>query len=334
MKMMRKTDPWALRLRALAASIPGHAVLLDRTGNLLWSKGGSAYLTKLQLPEYRAALNRALRTRVPQRIEMQRPGKDGAANWFRCVITPVLHGREVREILLLCSDITEQRDAAASRGVTARVVAAAENERRRVSRELHDSVNQLLAAVGHGLRAAQSRLPAGEPAADDVRRSSAMLTEAIEEVRRIARNLRPPLLDDLGLLPALRMLAQEFTENSRIKTSLDLPLEEPGLAAEAKLALYRIVQEALSNADRHSGAARVRVKCASRLGRLNLSIEDDGKGFEPSAPVSYESSGLANLRERAALVAGSLNVRSGRGQGTTIEVSVPLGRKTSRRSRS
>jgi two-component system NarL family sensor kinase len=219
------------------------------------------------------------------------------------------------------------------RKITSRVVNAAENERRRVSRELHDSVNQLLATVGHGLRSAQSRLSPGQPAANDVRRSLAMLTEAIEEVRRIARNLRPPLLDDLGLLPALRLLAQEFTENSRIKTSLDLPFEEPALSVEAKLALYRIAQEAFSNVDRHSEATRVRLKCAVRPGRLSLTIEDDGKGFDPAAAVSPDSSGLANLRERAALISGTFNVRSARGKGTLIEVSLPLNGKPRNGSR-
>lgn len=325
---MNLEDESGARWRALASINAGHVFLLDRMGRRLWAKPGAARLPGIEAPELRAALKRLLRTRLPQRVEVQSPLKKGGLRRLRCGLAPVTRRGKVEEIFLLCSDITD-----ASLDRTARVVDAAENERRRVSRELHDSVNQLLAAVNHGLRSAQSRMAAQEPAASDVRRSSAMLAEAIEEVRRIARNLRPPLLDDLGLLSALRMLAQEFAEHSRIKTSLDFPLEEPGLAVESKLALYRIVQEAFSNADRHSGAARVRVKCAAKLGRLNLSIEDDGKGFEPSAPVPHDSSGLANLRERAALVSGTLNVRSGRGRGTIIEVSVPLAKKPARGSR-
>ena len=328
---------WTARWQALAGAVPEFVAVLDRQGRLLWAnrlepgrkrsqvigrKAGE--LMRSGRREFEAALRKTVRTGKPREIAIDHLGANGTTRRYRCLLSPVLVEGKVAEVVSIGRDVSDEVATEKGRSVTARVMAAAENERKRVSMELHDSVSQLLAAVGHGLRAAQGRMSIYEPAADDVRRSSAMLTEAIEEVRRIARNLRPPLLDDLGLIPALRVLAQEFTENSRIRTTVDLMEGEPPIGADAKLALYRIAQEALSNADRHSGASRVRIRCGCKLGVLKLSIDDDGRGFELAEAATQETLGLANLRERASLVSGLLNVRSQRGRGTSIEVTMPI----------
>ncbi len=152
-------------------------------------------------------------------------------------------------------------------------------------------------------------------------RSLALMDAGIRSIRRVTDDLRPTLLDDLGLLPALRSLATEFAERSGTPVELVAPRALPPLAKEAELAVFRALQEALANVARHSGSREASVRLRSRGQSLELDIEDHGRGFAPDG--SRRGLGLVAMRERAALVGGTLDVSEVPGGGTRVRLTVP-----------
>jgi signal transduction histidine kinase len=197
-------------------------------------------------------------------------------------------------------------------GQAARFLRAQEEERRRVGRELHDGVGSLLTAALLTLKVAEKR-PEKLPEA------RAQVAEALEEVRRLSRELRMPLLDDLGLEEALRRYLEEYRKNG---LEVEANLRVPPLPKEKEVAIFRVVQEALTNVLRHAKARRVRVALWPEGERLFGLVEDDGQGFDPrETPPSV---GLLGMQERVQGLGGSLLVRSVPGQGTRVEFGVPL----------
>jgi len=197
-----------------------------------------------------------------------------------------------------------------------------EEERSRLARELHDGTVQTLIALDQRLQMLQRELSRDPPQA--ARRLSAlrrMVGEAIEDVRRFSRALRPLYLEELGLAPALEMLAREAG------ASFQLLGRATRLSDEVELALFRIAQEALSNAQRHAQAKHVAVVLAFEDGRVRLVVQDDGRGFDPPERaadlVHHGHLGLMSMQERAEIVGGRLEIRSHPGRGTRIEVIVP-----------
>jgi signal transduction histidine kinase len=206
------------------------------------------------------------------------------------------------------------------------VIAAQEEERKRIARELHDSTGQSLSSLLLGLR----RL---EEAADleSLRERVADLREivsaSLEEVRRMAWELRPSALDDLGLVAALKRYAADYRERNGIEVDLIARgLDGERLPPEVETTVYRIVQEALTNVMRHAQAQNVSVLIDRREGKLLLVIEDDGVGFDPSSLIEGPGQrlGLYGMRERAELLGGKFTVESSEGQGTTLFVDLPL----------
>jgi signal transduction histidine kinase len=208
-----------------------------------------------------------------------------------------------------------------------KVLLAQEAERLRLSRDLHDELGQLLTAIRLELGWLQ-KLPAHaeQDGATIYRNSVELVEKAAEELRRICKGLRPPLLDDLGLVPAVRQLVEEFRERTGLEIALALPQNEQraGVPTEAALCTYRILQESLTNISRHAAARSVDVALSRSPGELGLSVYDDGTGFELSRLDQTEGSGLAGMRERALLVGGTLTIRSARSQGTRIVLRIPL----------
>ncbi|HEY6068978.1 MAG TPA: sensor histidine kinase, partial [Gaiellaceae bacterium] len=202
-----------------------------------------------------------------------------------------------------------------------RVVEGQELERRRLARELHDETGQALTSILLGLRAVED---AGEP--ENVKQAVSDLRELVvatlQDVRRLAVQLRPKALDDFGLVPALERLTQTFTESSGIAVDLEAQLGDR-LPTEAETTLYRVVQEALTNVVKHAEASRVSILLVRRDGTATVVIEDDGRGFDPSE-ASAQSMGLQGMRERAELHDGRLTVETSPGAGTTLVVEVPL----------
>jgi signal transduction histidine kinase len=208
-----------------------------------------------------------------------------------------------------------------ARDTVRRVVAAQEDERRRLALELHDETGQALTSILLGLKAignAKTKDEA-ERAEADVR---ALVVQALQDVRSLAVELRPSALDDFGLEPALERLAHTFADRSGLATTVETRLDAR-LPPEIETTLYRVVQEALSNVVKHAAAERVSIVVAQRDGRVVATVDDDGRGFDPS-DARADALGLVGMRERLALVGGTLEVESTAGGGTTIAAQVPL----------
>ncbi|HEX2105625.1 MAG TPA: sensor histidine kinase [Solirubrobacteraceae bacterium] len=197
------------------------------------------------------------------------------------------------------------------------VLRAQESERARVARDLHDEANQALTGVLLRLQATAERAPADLRA--ELRETQGVATQAMEELLRLARELRPAALDDLGLAAALRTLVAEF--GRRAGVSADFTLEPgalDGLDEDAQIVVYRVVQEGLSNVARHCGAHRVCVSAVREGDDAVVRIDDDGRGFD--AATAGAGLGLTGMRERAVLAGGRVAVRSVPGQATLIEL--------------
>ena len=202
-----------------------------------------------------------------------------------------------------------------------RVVEAQEIERRRLARELHDETGQALTSILLGLHAMEDAKTDEQvrAAATDLRE---LVVRTLQDVRQLAVELRPKALDDFGLVAALERLVETWEEQTGIRVELSSRL--PGrLPAEIETALYRIVQEALTNIVKHARASRVSIVLSERGHTAAVLIEDDGIGFAP-AGVREEGLGLVGMRERVALVGGRLEIESRAGAGTTLSVEVPL----------
>jgi len=244
--------------------------------------------------------------------------------------TSFRHGDRQR-VLAIISDVSERKRAQERHAVLSRkALMAQEDERARVSRELHDELGQLLTAVRFELGLLQTRPAFSSDDATSLRNAIDIVEKAAEELRRICKGLRPPLLDDLGIGPAAELLLNEFEERTGIEIQLDLQLADEGLTipAETSLAVYRILQEALNNVGRHAGAKRVAVSLLHEIAELRLSVYDDGKGFEMSQLSASAGSGIVGMQERAHLVRATLEVRSVPDEGTRVELSVPVPLRT------
>ncbi len=208
-----------------------------------------------------------------------------------------------------------------TRDALRRVVEAQELERRRLARELHDEIGQDLTSLLLGLRTLEDAR--GQ---EEARQSAAVLRDlvvtALQDVRRLAVELRPKALDDFGLVPALERLATTFSEQTGMTVELEDQLGERRLDPEVETALYRIVQEALTNTVKHAQAPNVSILLTWRDGRAVAVIEDDGRGFDRKAET--EGLGLLGMRERLALLDGNLVIETSRGGGTTLVAEVPV----------
>jgi signal transduction histidine kinase len=210
-----------------------------------------------------------------------------------------------------------------ARDALRRIVGGQELERRRLARELHDETGQALTSILLGLRAVED---AGN--SDDLRQAASDLRELVvatlQDVRRLAVQLRPKALDDFGLVPALERLVQTFSESTDIRVALEAQLGDERLPPEVETTLYRIVQEALTNIVKHAEAANVSILLVRGKGSATLVIEDDGQGFDPDK-TREGGLGLEGMRERAELHEGRLRIESAPGgEGATLVIEVPL----------
>lgn len=193
-----------------------------------------------------------------------------------------------------------------------------ESERKGVARELHDEVGQALTAVMLQI----GRLSKSAPAElqGELREALETTRESLEDVRRIARQLRPEALDDLGLLPALESLATSFADRTGLRIYRRLPESMPPIGDEAELVVFRVAQESLTNAARHSGTTRVDMYLEKRGGHIVLRVRDHGCGTAGSSP----DSGIRGMRERALLIGADFSIRPHPAKGTEVKLEVPL----------
>ncbi|HLQ45113.1 MAG TPA: sensor histidine kinase [Planctomycetaceae bacterium] len=209
----------------------------------------------------------------------------------------------------------------------AQILAAQEAERRRIARDLHDEVGQTLTSLLIGLRTVTETdtVDAARTRVDELREVTSTL---LEDIKRLARGLRPSVLDDLGLAPALERLTLDFGRVHDVEVSLDMSgLMESRLAEAVEVTVYRIVQESLTNTVKHAGAHAARVSIARTGNELVVAIQDNGCGFTTMSSQKLMSDGhlgLAGMSERAALLGGSFVVESKPGDGTVVRARLPL----------
>ncbi len=212
--------------------------------------------------------------------------------------------------------------------LSARLFNIQEEERRRLSRELHDGIGQTLTA----LRIEISHFHApGEVAPPETRerwlRARSLAEDAVRTVRNISLLLRPSLLDDLGLEPALRWLAEEFSRRTGIACEFSSEGLDEQFAEAWRTCVYRVVQEALHNCEKHASPSRVRISLWQRAGVLDMCVEDDGVGFElgmSGSPLRHAGLGILGMRERAGMLGGKLSIVSSPGHGTQVAMTLPL----------
>ncbi len=330
------------RLRSLVDAVKDYAIFtLDPNGVVTsWNEGArrlkgyrdteiigrhfSVFYTPADLG--RGLPGKLLRRALAQgRVEDRgwRVRKDGTRFHADVVISPIKdEAGRLRGFAKVTRDMTQGDHAAEAVTLSRGIVRAEEAERRRVARELHDGVNQLLAVAKFRFQDAEERLLASQPAHATIIEARGILESAIQEVRRISHNLRPLVLDELGLKAALRGACTAFRRSSGLSVRLDAARLPVTLPEEVELTLYRIVQEALTNAARHAEARRVSVVALRRGNGIQLTVRDDGKGFTPGD----EGSGLNNIRERAHFLGGRCDFQSRRGHGTAVRVTLPAPR--------
>jgi signal transduction histidine kinase len=206
--------------------------------------------------------------------------------------------------------------------LSAELLSAQETERRRISRELHDEVGQVLSAISFGLGGARSALKNGdrEEVLDQLSRIQEMIESNMAVVRNIALLLRPTMLDDLGLVPALKWLAREVSRNGTVDVDFVAEAFPDDLPDEHRTCIFRVVQEAVRNAARHSGARHVRIWLRQEPDGIRASVRDDGKGFDPAQEKGL---GMIGMEERVLHLGGQLRVDAEPGRGTLVSFELP-----------
>jgi len=212
--------------------------------------------------------------------------------------------------------------------LTARLLQLQDEERRRFARELHDSVGQLLAALGMNLSTTRTEIERLAKAAETLSESEALVQEMTKEVRTISHLLHPPLLDERGLSSALSWYIDGFEKRSKIKVDLELPEDLGRLSREHELAIFRVVQECLTNIHRHSGSPMAKIRIVYSDGLVLVEVEDQGKGIPAERLVEMDSVGVPGvgvrgMRERIRQLGGRLDIKSG-SNGTKVEVCLPV----------
>jgi two-component system NarL family sensor kinase len=216
------------------------------------------------------------------------------------------------------------------RTLSARLIATQDEERRRIARDLHDSVGQLIAAfsMNNGLACQQSEKLSPD-AADALRQNALLVDQLSKEIRTISHLLHPPLLDEIGLLPAIKMFAEGFGERSSVKVTVELSPEIGRLPPNMEISIFRIVQECLTNVYRHSVSKTARIKIwPSQEKLLTVQVCDEGKGMASAngASMSVETNqgvGLSGMRERVRELGGKLEIQSSK-NGTTVTAALPI----------
>ncbi|TET51460.1 MAG: response regulator [Anaerolineales bacterium] len=217
-----------------------------------------------------------------------------------------------------------QRRTKELRALTARLAEAEEEHRRRIAQELHDQVGQNLTALGINLNIVRSQLENGEngPIAARLEDSLAIIEQTTERIRDLMADLRPPVLDDYGLVAAVRWYCEQFSSRTGIETTVEGDDPDPRLPTAIETALFRVAQEALTNVTKHSQATQVTVSVTDKGNLVRLVIADNGVGFDATDTPPRGGWGLLTMTERAEAAGGRCRIISGRGKGTQIIVEV------------
>jgi len=341
----QRAERSALRLATLVYDYRDAVIIRDFKDRIVaWNRGAEQMYGYTE----EEALGMSIRRLIPktspararERVRLSAQGKKGAQTEARrrakdgrtldvLVTVTVLRddNGQPAEIATTERDITEQKKAERElRRLHALVISAQETERRRLARELHDGVGQILSGIRFRLESLPGEITLNGKAEAKIIKVGDLLSRAISEVRRVSKNLMPSELEDLGLEPALRTLCREFRGRVGVHATLRTSGLSKAVAPELSLALFRIAQEALNNIGKHSKAALVAVDLSRKGGDILLRVSDNGVGFIPGGgrPHGGRGIGLGSMRERAESVGGSLELKSTPGAGTTLCVRAPL----------
>lgn len=261
--------------------------------------------------------------------------KTGRKRWFQARIYPVKGDQgEIRHVIMMYEDITERQWATEDlRRLSAELLNAEESERKRISQELHDELGQVLTAMRINLAALEKDLATSlaPSSRERLAETSALADQMLAHVRELSHDLRPTMLDELGLAPTLRWYANRFARRLGIEIELEAVGFEGRLAAEIETVVYRIVQEAFTNIARHAQASRVHLRLAQTGSRVTTVIEDDGVGFDVTQRLASDAPGMGvglfRMRERVTLRGGTFSIQSRPGTGTRLAVELPLDRR-------
>jgi len=327
--------------RTLFENASDAIVLLDFGGNIVAANKSFGRLTGYSHDEL---VGRSIATLMPEKSEARlldrdRPNgepwqtrlltKDGQTKLIEVAASFITEGGEHKGLQFIARDITERQQVHENlRWYVREITRAQEEERMRIARELHDDTTQVLVFLSRRLSALDEfRADAPPELMERVKEAREMLESVLRGVRRITRDLRPSTLDHLGLVPALRGWLAGFLADAETSPRLEVVGEVDRLPPEVELALFRIVQEALNNARRHSGASEVTVWVEFGKQEVSVCIRDNGKGFTVPKRVGdlarEAKLGLLGMYERASLIGGKLEIRSEPGCGTQVIVKVP-----------
>ncbi|HXD30533.1 MAG TPA: PAS domain S-box protein [Pyrinomonadaceae bacterium] len=286
-------------------------------------------------PEDRAwAINycvTATRDMRPHEFEYRMIAANGNVLWLRDIVTVVVENNEPKTLRGLMIDVTAQKRADdALRALSARVHSAREEEGTRIAREIHDELGGALTGLKWDLETIDKSLDrsGNDPGLADMRKRIGTMTNLIEAtinaVRRISSDLRPGVLDDLGLVAAIEWQVQQFQSRTGLECHWKAEVDEVELSLERATVVFRIFQEVLTNVLRHAAATNLYVTIRQVDERLELEVKDDGRGISDSERSNPRSLGLLGMKERALLVGGEVEIYGSEGKGTTVLVRVPL----------
>jgi PAS domain S-box-containing protein len=243
-----------------------------------------------------------------------------------------LNDPSVGKIMLNCRDITERKRAEEQlrnsreqlRNLSAYLQSMREEERTNIAREIHDELGQVLTALKMDASWLGSKYKEFGPIVEKTKSMSDLIDSTIRTVKRICAELRPGVLDDLGLVAAMEWQAEEFQKRSGIACEVSFAPNDIVLDGERSTTIFRIIQEALTNVIRHAEATKVRIRLERGDGRILLKVEDNGKGITKSQSSAHSSFGLIGIRERARFLGGEAKIEGSEGKGTSVSVSLPL----------
>jgi PAS domain S-box-containing protein len=265
-----------------------------------------------------------------QRYELELIRKDGTEAIIEAMISIVKEEGKAVAVQATVRDVTEQRRMRDSiRFYLQKVLVAQEEERKRIARDLHDDTSQSLLLLTHQLDAIASDSGGviSEPTRDRLNQLHGLAVEMLNNVRRYAQELRPAILDDMGLVAALEWMADKLSSESRTETEVQVSVLDAELPREVELVLFRIAQEAVSNVKKHAEASKAVIKLESGEGKIRMTISDNGKGFEVPHPLNNIGDtgklGIIGMLERSELLGGTLTIESSPQMGTTVAVDLP-----------
>lgn len=339
--------------RALAENAPDNIYKITREGVILYlnrSEGDMAYggrignsifdyIIKSDYNRLKNAIDTAWDESESQTIELEGNPKQSDPSWYRCRIGPVLKGKQVESLVFIPSNVTDEKLAKKElqelnerlQHLTRHLENIRDEEKQRISMEIHDQLGQELTGFKLGLFYIQQKVQQKNVRTDEdevilekVAELIDLNTQTIQTVRRIAHELRPVVLDNMGLIPAVEWHVENYNKSHTTKCHLIVDMDDVDFDNELSTAIYRIIQETLTNIQRHAKAENAYLSLEMTKTDLILEIRDDGIGIDVEKAFKSKSLGLFGIRERIKNWDGELNISGEAGVGTTIRISIEL----------